>query len=67
MKVNKLFKEIENIVKENNILKNNNPIEDGNGNIINSVFTTSEEMDIKDMIESDNYTINEIIEIIKQW
>lgn len=66
MKVDKIFKEIENIVKENNILKNNNPIKDGNGNTINSVFTTSEEMDVKYMIEY-GYSNDEIIEIIKHW
>jgi hypothetical protein len=42
-------------------------VEDGNGNKVDSFFTTSEEMNIKDMIQSGNYTFDEMLEIIKQW
>lgn len=64
MKLDKKFKEFENLVKELGILNDKNPVVDGNGNVVNSIFTTSEEMDIKDMIQSGNYTFDEIIKLL---
>lgn len=66
MKSLKKFKEFEKLVKVSNILKNVNPIEDGNGNMVNSIFTTSQEMDIMEMIK-DGLSIDEMIDIVKQW
>lgn len=66
MKTRLKYKEIENIVKNNNIIKKCNIIVDGNGNEIDSVFTSSDEADIIEMIES-GLSVDEIIEIIKQW
>ena len=45
----------------------NNHVIDGNDNIVeDAIFTTSQEMDIKDYIY-DGYNIEEIIFMIRQW
>lgn len=67
MKINIKFKEFQKIVEESGTLSDKTPIEDGDGDIVNSIFTTSEEMDIKDMIKSGEYTFDEMLDIIKQW
>jgi DNA-binding NarL/FixJ family response regulator len=57
------FKSIEKIVNDYSILKGK--VSDGEKEI-GAVFTTSEEMDIRELI-SDGLSVEEIIEVIKEW
>jgi hypothetical protein len=66
MKKEKIYKEIENIIRSQGIKKEGRII-DGNNNVVpNAIFTTSEQTDIWEMI-SDGMEIAEIIETIKKW
>jgi len=66
MRIVKKLLEFENLVIESGLLKNKNPIIDGNGNIVNAIFTTSQEMDVKEMI-SDGMSYDDMLNIVKQW
>lgn len=60
----KMYNEIEKIVREQKIMEKHYKIKLIPLN--EPIFTTSQETDVKEYI-SDGMTINEIISIIKQW
>jgi hypothetical protein len=66
MNLNKKISDFKNLVIESEILKDKNPIIDGNGNIVNAIFTTSQEMDVKEMI-IDGMSYDDMLNIVKQW
>ena len=62
----KLFNEIEEYERIHKIKRNQGGVIDGNGNPVDSVFTTSEITDIWEMIQED-WSKEEIINRIKNW
>ena len=66
MKENKIFKEIEDKIRYLNKDQEQYRIVDICGNRVDAVFTTSEEQDILDMIDS-GLTVDQIVEEINKW
>ena len=64
-KQEKIFKEIENRMKDYMMMRNGG-VEDGEGNEVDATFTTSQETDVKELIR-DGLSVEEIISTIKRW
>jgi hypothetical protein len=64
MKKDNIFKEVEAICKDQHIMETHYGVLSFNDN--QPYFTSSQEQDIKEMI-NDGLNVNDIISIIKQW
>lgn len=60
-----IFKKIEYLVRDY-MIQRTGGVENANGELVDAVFTTSEETDVRELIH-DGYSVDEICLIIRHW